>query len=87
MQEPLVALVVEILAVVGTIEQGGAGVSRCECAYHLGDYMVGVDYGIVIGVAYLVDMPRVYGDVVIGKECGVTARITLMIAEMRSVGV
>ncbi len=85
--EKTLPLVVEqILAVVGAIEHGGRhAAERTEVSDGLGEEVVGITNGIVVGVAQLTGILGRDGDVAVGQEPRELAGITLMITEMRPV--
>ena len=83
----MAAVVEDVFAVVGGVEQGRGGILRRESVDEQGYQAVGVTYGVVVAVDQrgAVGGFRLVG--IVGQEVGHRARIAFAIFEVRTVGV
>ena len=87
MQETALGGVEEILAVIGAVEHCRAGILALEKGDQVVENLVGIEDGVVVGVADKLGVSGAYGNIVVGKEYGHLAGIALVVAEVRAVGV
>ena len=86
-QEQATAVVEDVLAVVGGVEHGRAAAVPSEHGYDVGQQLVGVGYGVVVGVDELCAQFFLRALYMVGLEACERLWVAVLVVEVRAVGV